>query len=202
MFCTECLSTTKLSSKPKDRDYTFLKRSIELKLFKEIFPQDKKKKSHPHYRHGLYLNHFRCSRTDKPLSSFPLAPINSLYKLLPYPLNDEEYIVHVHHIHSWPQLILKNWHHLSKQEQRKPQKGHLGSWHLQWCWTEKRIQGWHLVISTLDCLKIFGVSALLKNQTTYASSSTGNKTFWNLSQTLENSVAGISEKYSAEIGMD
>lgn len=37
-------STTKLSNTPKDTDDIFFKRSITLKLFKEIFPQDKKKK--------------------------------------------------------------------------------------------------------------------------------------------------------------
>lgn len=37
-------STTKLSNTPKDSDDIFFKRSTTLKLFKEIFPQDKKKK--------------------------------------------------------------------------------------------------------------------------------------------------------------
>lgn len=42
-FLRRVVSTTKLSNKPKDSDYIFLKRRIELKLFREIFPQDKKK---------------------------------------------------------------------------------------------------------------------------------------------------------------
>lgn len=37
-------STTKLSNTPKDSDDIFFRRNITLKLFKEIFPQDKKKK--------------------------------------------------------------------------------------------------------------------------------------------------------------